>query len=497
MARIKIKTKDKNPRRRDKLLEILAQHDVFATNIFEARDGYSLTIHKSHEQDIIFGEECQAALTINDFSSVIPSELKSKRTILMFNCPDEITRHDNSAIAKEIERVNSFTENKIELVSKFTNKPIVKIIFKQACAAQKAQESGIRLFNMSIPSHQIEEEEYVPITTCMRCYAMEKHFTSQCTKDKNYQLCSECGKDGHKWFACSADPREPKNCINCHGNHSTLAFKCPERKKIEKAKKEETKAKKDLTYSTATTKNLKPNMLTSNNTNNNQVTTDSSHKILTCIYLAHVYNVEHPDTYEDALNAYLVSNNLPEVKVPLVPNSRAILNLPFTPPTPPAQSSNNPTPTPNTQTTPNSKTSPTPQTTPISQTPSPQEQIIEEENEEEDEEYEESETDNCQDEEIDIENEPEDNEEDQRSASTDTTHSSPTNSNNSQDSPTHTTPTSTSHTSKISQDSSTHSTPTNTSHTSNAQEIKTTPLSKNTPPLQQRLRKTNKKKWRK
>lgn len=76
MARIKIKTREKNRRQRDKLLEILASHDIFATNIIEARDGYVVTVLKSQEQDAVFTQECQTALAASDFSSVTPPDLK-------------------------------------------------------------------------------------------------------------------------------------------------------------------------------------------------------------------------------------------------------------------------------------------------------------------------------------------------------------------------------------------------------------------------------------
>lgn len=130
MARIKIKTKAKNQQTREQLLHLLASQDVYATNIIEARDGYCVTVLKQEEQDAIFTPECQAALATLDFISITPPELKAKKTILMFNCPDEVTRNSGEDIKEEIYRVNAFTKNMIEEVYKFPNKPIVKIMFK-------------------------------------------------------------------------------------------------------------------------------------------------------------------------------------------------------------------------------------------------------------------------------------------------------------------------------------------------------------------------------
>lgn len=323
MAKIKIKTKVKNHHIKNQLLEILASNDVFATNVFETRDGYSVTLLRQEEQEVIFAAECQAALTSKGFSTVTPPDLKSKRTILMFNCPEEVTRHEANDIKEEIHRVNPFTINLIEEVSKFHGKPIIKIIFKQINAARKAQEAGIRLYNMSIPPHQIEEEEYFPITMCMRCYSLDSHYTNQCKKNKEYQVCSECGDQGHKWFACTS---ENKTCLNCGGNHRTLAYKCPARKTIMKNKKEEKKAKKDITYSQITATNT--NTVTTQPIPTSSINSDSSNKIMTCILLAHGINIEHPNSFEDALNTHLEANDLPKVNVPIIPNSRVIFNLP-------------------------------------------------------------------------------------------------------------------------------------------------------------------------
>ncbi len=67
----------------------------------------------------------------------------------------------------------------IEDVFRFHNKPVIKVTFSQTTVATKAREAGLRLFNMSIPSHSIQEEECIPIQACMRCYALELHPTNQ------------------------------------------------------------------------------------------------------------------------------------------------------------------------------------------------------------------------------------------------------------------------------------------------------------------------------
>lgn len=147
----KNKTKVKNQHQRDQLLHLLASQDVYITSIIEARDGYAITSMKQEEQDTIFSPECQTALAIKDFCIVTPPDLKPKKTILMFNCPNEVTRNSYKDIKNGIFRVNLFTTNNVEEIYKLPDKPILKVMFKQASIAQKAQETGMRLYNMPIP----------------------------------------------------------------------------------------------------------------------------------------------------------------------------------------------------------------------------------------------------------------------------------------------------------------------------------------------------------
>ncbi len=102
MARIKLKTKKKAQEEKRSPLQILANQDVFATNIYEAHDGFVVTInnHIPNEIDKIFGPTSLQDLTAQDFQAILPPELKSKRSVLLFNCPEEITRHAKEDIKK-------------------------------------------------------------------------------------------------------------------------------------------------------------------------------------------------------------------------------------------------------------------------------------------------------------------------------------------------------------------------------------------------------------
>lgn len=76
MASARIRAKTLSPADRSKLLEILANHDVYATNIIEEKDGYVITLSKQGNLDKIFETTCQEQLLHLEFAAIIPPDLK-------------------------------------------------------------------------------------------------------------------------------------------------------------------------------------------------------------------------------------------------------------------------------------------------------------------------------------------------------------------------------------------------------------------------------------
>ena len=64
---------------------------------------------------------------------------------------------------------------------------------------------------------------------CFRCYAYDDHLTINCTKPRDYKVCSEPSSSNHNWRNCQT---LTKNCINCSGVHKTLSNQCPRVKMI-------------------------------------------------------------------------------------------------------------------------------------------------------------------------------------------------------------------------------------------------------------------------
>ena len=170
---------------------------------------------------------------------------------------------------------------------------------------------------MSIPGHNIKQEIFYNLTTCFRCYKVEDHLTNQCIKPQDYKVCSECSCNEHYWRECTS---YHKKCINCSGDHRTLAAKCPTRKEAIK-KKRTANEKPTQTYSQAAQQNTQ-------NTSTHQcqnITNETHAKIFTSMLHAHFANIASPGSFEKELNNMLTLNSLPNVKAHPNPQSRKII----------------------------------------------------------------------------------------------------------------------------------------------------------------------------
>lgn len=168
----------------------------------------------------------------------IPSchQIKDRREHQSSLVQMNIFPHTEEEIKEEIIIENNWLIEGIENIYKFPNKNIMKIQFKQALEVKKKKNAAvheIHAFNMSIVQSNIKKEEYIPINTCMRCYAINSHFTSNCLKGEDYKACSKCGNEDHIWKNCH---QTAKKCINCQGKHRTLAYECPVRKSAREEK---------------------------------------------------------------------------------------------------------------------------------------------------------------------------------------------------------------------------------------------------------------------
>lgn len=368
MPRIKIKHKHPTIQTKDQLLTILSEHDIYATKIIPLHDGYVVLTSLEEETDKIFDTPCQNSLNESSFNALLPPDLKAKRTVLLFSVDSTIRDKSEDEIQEEIESHNDFAANAIDSVYKFQGSPIIKVTFTSSAPALKSTEQGLKMFKLRIPPYQIQKEEYIPIKTCMKCYKLGEHNTNECNLPKEYTICSECGEEGHKYNRCPNSTT--KKCLNCGAAHRTLAYSCPERRKLIKEIKESNKAQKATSYSNAVSSNATPQIPFPN------ISTDSILKIYQCVIHSHVANAITPGSYATELNQVFKDNDFPTIKITNIPDSSKLFPFMASPNTPPQTQTNEPTPS--TSTTPTRPHPPETNTsTPTTLTQPPPSQITE------------------------------------------------------------------------------------------------------------------------
>lgn len=325
MTRVKIKSPNpRDPRRTTKLLEILSCNDVYVTRLIPVHDGFIILTSSDNELDKIFNNTTDKELEENEFTPQIPPELSSNRSVLLFRVDNHIYDNTERNIRTEIENQNEWV-GQISKVSKFiSGGNIIKVTFSETQKAKKAQESGLKMFSMRIPSHDIKQDEHINIMTCMRCYKMEEHSTAQCDQDRNYKICSECSSPNHTWRECDAG--ENKRCISCQGQHSTLAMGCPTRKEIVNKKRKERKNTGSTMYSEKVKRG------TSNQVQviqHQEIRTAGNNTTSINIYQAmlhsHFVNVGKPGSYTKTFNDLMKAHNLPTLKIQEDPPSLEII----------------------------------------------------------------------------------------------------------------------------------------------------------------------------
>lgn len=314
MGRVKIKHPRKSAASKQELLNILSAQNIFSTDIKDAHDGYAV-LAPEKEIDLLCGPACTTALEAQDFTPVLPPQLKALRTVLLFRVDQHIYDNEPHDIKDEITRHNDFVQGEMTIY-KFPRSKIIKITFAQATSATKACEQGLKMFQMRVSHYNIKKEEYIPIQVCYRCYKIEDHPTHLCPQDKNFTACSECASTQHTWSQC---PSQTKRCLNCGEEHRTLAFKCPKRKQIIAEKKQA----KSQTYAAAATSSssqpLNQNPLPSTEENK-----QTFQKTISSFIHAHFVNAVSPGSFEKVLNETLKANGLAEIKIPSCPDSKPL-----------------------------------------------------------------------------------------------------------------------------------------------------------------------------
>ena len=169
----------------------------------------------------------------DDFEILTPPEHTANRTFVLRNIDSLITTIDIDELKSDIESRNTWL--KVNEIIKIPNAPkILKIQAENTEMVRKATESGILIYNQSIPATSVEKEIFVNLIPCYKCYAYT-HKTQDC-ETPNLVVCSECSSTTHTYKDCRS---QQKRCINCDGDHRTMAAKCPVRRELIKQRSKE------------------------------------------------------------------------------------------------------------------------------------------------------------------------------------------------------------------------------------------------------------------
>ena len=317
MTGIKVIDRDsRGPHRRMRLWECLGRINVNPTEIKDAKGAYYVIVNQNQVEHII-SDNTKQTLRDDGFEVLTPIEFNSLRTVVIKHIDRVINEYSNDEIVDSINTKNTWAE--VEEIYKITNTGrLLKVKFKSTNMVRKALDEGMIILNQKIPPRQIEKEIYVKLTPCFNCYNYE-HKTRDCEMEQK-MLCGYCGNEGHKQINCSA---QTPRCINCKGQHRTLAAVCPIRKTLIKNRMKEirdrsksrTRAQQqNQTYAEA----ARPQAQSEIKNLNIEPTQmkEMIAKIMTSIIYAQCIEVHSPGSFQDTMDTMLVLNNLPKVKFP-------------------------------------------------------------------------------------------------------------------------------------------------------------------------------------
>jgi len=293
------------------LLEVLSVFNVKISSVEQDNNIFIIRCNDELELDKFFTDQCIASLEQITCAPLLPPQLKAKRTIFLRRLDKIISDQPAEQIEAELMRANN--EIRVTELYKFPNNNLVKVTLATQTMAIRATEKGLYAFNLSIPPDNISIDKYIDVEVCFKCYQLNSHSISNCEKDRDYVICSICASTDHSYKNCQSTV---KKCINCDGEHSTLAFSCPVRKKIVAEKR------KLISQSYANAANSVPNLtrgtrstVNFDNVKDDMVSMgtrfpDVVSRATMCLLVASLKEAENKGVFQSVLDELLAENGL-------------------------------------------------------------------------------------------------------------------------------------------------------------------------------------------
>ena len=245
MVRLRVKILDhEESSKKKELVECISYAEAYVNKIVSDKEAFFL-ITDNRNMDKLLGEEVKQSLMARGLEIQHPPEYEAARTVMLKNVDDQIRKLTEGEIASFIE--NEYSVKRVLKIP--NNNHLVKVIFDTATTTDKAVKEGIKVQYQKFEGKGIEKEVFISVVACYRCYSYE-HQKRNCTKPADYKICSNCASEGHTYGDCKS---VILRCINCTGDHRSLAAKCPEKKAIIKRKIKERCMSTSATREEATT----------------------------------------------------------------------------------------------------------------------------------------------------------------------------------------------------------------------------------------------------
>lgn len=249
--------------------------------------------------ETLFSDSLLEGLAVCGFKPLPPRELIARRSVIVTRVDSSIFDYSPEDLRVEIESRNPGL--KVAHVKPFAIHRGVKVIFSSSQFAKRVLSQGLSLFYLHLPGTLMRQETPSKIRTCYKCYSVDGHFASKCTKGVTNKACANCASVTHTWRDCTS---EKKTCVSCGGAHHTMSRFCPIR--INAQEEAETSHRNGKTYAAA---------VSSSKTQVAHVPKVIVAKSVTCVVLAALKNIEHPGTFEKELNNLLQINSMPKLNL--------------------------------------------------------------------------------------------------------------------------------------------------------------------------------------
>ena len=302
MARIKVKITDhQGGSKKPDLLQCLCDAEAYVNCIIENKEAFFLVTDHIN-MDKILGDEVRSSFLAKGMEAQFPPEHAAARTVILKNVDSSISHMTEEEIVS-----NMCPRMPVEKIIKIPNAShLLKIVFVKAESADRAVIQGIKIQFQRFSGGSIEKEMFVAVVPCYRCYSYE-HPKRGCSKPQSYKICSNCANEGHIYNECTSSVFK---CVNCSGEHRTLAAKCPVRKDLIRKR---IKEKRKTQVETRAFRVAQPTVMT------NWVPKMPENYLAVmaaAITIAEKREMEEPGVFQYIINEMCKANNIPEVRFP-------------------------------------------------------------------------------------------------------------------------------------------------------------------------------------